>query len=219
MIARSLVVIVVLATAVLAQPLVPVQFFVMSKCPDWTSCATTFGPAFAPLASILDLSVDVIATESGGTFNCMHGPTECTGNKQQLCAASLVKNETARSVKWFDFDVCQERDRNNIPANGQKCAQSTGLDYSKLSTCANGAQGNSLMSASIKRTRAAGVSTCCTVFVGGKQWCQHDGSWIRCTEGTTSSAMTKAVCSRYTGSPKPDVCNKIEEEEVILATA
>jgi len=85
MIARSLVVIVaVLATAAVAQPLVPVNFYVMSKCafllehpvtpstvpslcvlrdgavhigPDWTSCATTFGPAFAGVASIIDLNV------------------------------------------------------------------------------------------------------------------------------------------------------------------
>lgn len=69
------------------QSLVPVNFYVMSKCPDWQVCATTFATSFAPVASIVDLNVDVIAKEdASGAFTCMHGPQECTGNIQQLCA-------------------------------------------------------------------------------------------------------------------------------------
>lgn len=87
----------------------------------------------------------------------MHGPQECTGNIQQLCAQSIGKNDTARNVTWFDFDVCQERDRSNIPANAPTCAKQLGMDWQRFSACFTGATGNKLMSDSIKRTKAAGI--------------------------------------------------------------
>jgi hypothetical protein len=76
----------------------------------------------------------------------------------------MFKNETARNVTWFDFDVCQEKDRTNIPANAATCAKQLNMDWQSFSACFTGNTGTSLMSASIKRTKAAGIGVCCSSF-------------------------------------------------------
>ena len=52
---------------------VPVEFFVMSKCPDARMCGEVFGPALKELAPALDLRFSYIADSEKGGFSCMHG--------------------------------------------------------------------------------------------------------------------------------------------------
>ena len=45
----------------------------------------------------------------------MHGPGECTGDMQQLCARAVSASNT--STAWLNFADCQSTDQSNIPDN------------------------------------------------------------------------------------------------------
>lgn len=64
-------------------------------------------------------------TEFGVT--CMHGPTECAGNIQQLCMAKHSDFPT-----WWDFVQCQNskgRFSVGVPIVALECAQKAGVDW------------------------------------------------------------------------------------------
>jgi hypothetical protein len=65
---------------------VSLEFFVMSLCPDYHSCARRFFPSLARLFPIINLKLNFIVYSSGGQYECMHGMRECQGNRAQLCA-------------------------------------------------------------------------------------------------------------------------------------
>ncbi len=52
-----------------------------------------------------------------GTVSCMHGPTECRGDKDRLCMQKL-----ATPQKLIEFANCQDSDRQRIPDNSQETA-------------------------------------------------------------------------------------------------
>ena len=137
-------------------PRVPVEIFVMSKCPDAAACETAF-PVLELLA-ISNVTVDYIAKYNA--FTCMHGDSECTGNMQQLCARHVAQqNEQA----WWRFVLGQDATQKAIPTNGKDCAEQSGLDYAQIARCLADGTGERLLKESIGR--AASVRVCCTIRV------------------------------------------------------
>jgi len=187
---------------------VKVDFYVMSKCPDAQVCEQTFGDAIIKLNSIIDLQVNYIAKGDPSNYTCLHGPTECVGNTQQLCVESIYRNTSGVSpLVWWEFDVCQSATRTEIPGNGPACAQTLGLNYDKISSCANSTVGSKLLNDSFTRTKVAGETISCTINLNNQFWCQHNGPWVNCTEGNDQASFIKAVCKRYSGGNPPSICN------------
>ncbi|CAF1027895.1 unnamed protein product [Didymodactylos carnosus] len=180
---------------------VHVDFYVMSKCPDAKLCETKFADTLIKLSSIINFTVNFIATEpKPNEFECMHGNDECTGDKQQLCVQHL-----ASQTVLLKFLQCQSETILNIPDNAEKCLTDTSLKYSDVKTCVD-EQGNLLLHNSIQRTVASKVKNSCTMYLNNKFWCKHDGVWTNCAEGNDETSLITAICKRYTGERKSTIC-------------
>ncbi|CAF0909045.1 unnamed protein product [Didymodactylos carnosus] len=180
---------------------VHVDFYVMSKCPDAQLCETKFADTLIKLSSIINFTVNFIAKEpTPNVFNCMHGDSECTGNKQQLC----VQNLTSQIV-LLQFLRCQSQTMKSIPDNAEKCLPATNLKYDDVKKCVD-ERGNLLFHNSIQQTQTDNVKKSCTMYLNKKFWCKHDGGWENCTEGNDEASLIHAICQRYTGEKKPKEC-------------
>lgn len=182
--------------------LVQVDFFVMSRCPDAAFCETLFLPYLLQLSSIVKFTLSFIASKSSANeFQCMHGESECRGNKQQLCIQKFYS-----STIFLNYLLCQSADISRIPDNGEECARNLTINWSDVQTCVNSNQSNELFDQAWQRTQAAGARKSCTMHLNGKFWCMHDRYWANCSEGTDAKNFIKAICSRYGGKTPPKEC-------------
>lgn len=196
---------------------VDVDLYVMSKCPDAALCERYFSSNITALSSIINLQVSHIVTQinSDGTeVVSMHGESEVWGDIQQSCALkqkNALVSDSRGHFPAYDFLTCQSEDYQTIPQNGNQCIRSiAALDHSDWSLCVNGEEGRRALVESAKRSSAAGIKTSCTVSLNGEQWCVHDGEWKQCQDvrhDTKEPDLITAVCNRYKGSDKPDVCH------------
>ncbi|CAF5206888.1 unnamed protein product, partial [Rotaria magnacalcarata] len=154
---------------------VRVDFFVMSKCPDARKCELLFTPTLSKLSPIINFTVSYIGHEKkSNQFECMHGPSECLGNKQQLCVQSMCSQTT--SLKFLQ---CQSRNLENIPDNGERCVKEASddtLKWSDIEACVKSDKANELFHKSLEKTRSASATKSCTIHLNGKFWCMHDGT-------------------------------------------
>lgn len=188
---------------------VAVDFYVMSRCPDAVACEQTFLSSLQEVKDLIKLDINYIATQNNNQFQCLHGPNECAGNMQQLCAHVFYPQLT----QWTNFVLCQSNSSHSIPDNGMACAQSAGLDYNVIDNCVK-KFGPTLLSQSIGYSNAANETVSCTVNLNKQFWCQHNGGWVDCAEGTTGIDIISAVCNRYVGSaPLPYICEPIAKKK------
>ncbi|CAF4318029.1 unnamed protein product [Rotaria socialis] len=184
---------------------VRVDFFVMSKCPDARKCELLFTPTLSKLFPIVNFTVSYIGYEKkSNEFECMHGPSECLGNKQQLCVQSMSSQTTL-----LKFLQCQSRNLENIPDNGERCVKETSddtLKWSDIDACVKSDKANELFHKSLEKTRSASATKSCTIHLNGKFWCMHDGTWYGCSEGRDEKSLIKSICSRYNGPNKSTEC-------------
>mmetsp|Transcript_84048 Transcript_84048/g.187610 ORF Transcript_84048/g.187610 Transcript_84048/m.187610 type:complete len:252 (-) Transcript_84048:40-795(-) len=168
---------------------VRVEFFVMSKCPDAIVCVQAFAPALKDLASAVDLSFQYIGLVKNDSSVCMHGPSECEGDKQQLCA-----QEAGNATQFLDFLRCQDEDRTQIPQNGQDCFLKAGYDPELMKQCSQGKKGEDLLRKSFGFSKSRGIGLSCTVAIDGKEFCEHDVDWANC--GQCDAYWDKGACLR-----------------------
>ncbi|KAJ7771350.1 hypothetical protein DFH07DRAFT_866378 [Mycena maculata] len=182
---------------------VPVQLGVMSRCPDALLCESVFDQVLQQVGSKIDISLVYVAnfnsTDPEFGITCMHGPGECAGNVQQLCAAKY-------STKWWEFVQCQNsrgRFQVGVPDLTLQCAQKVGIDWetSGVGSCAGldasgkGTEGIELLQESVSLGKSLGLEKSCTVLINHKQMCVHDGEWDEC-EGNVDDFVGK-INSEY----------------------
>ncbi|CAE7280157.1 unnamed protein product [Symbiodinium natans] len=185
---------------------IAVEFFVMSKCPDAKLCEETFLPVLQDLTELVTVNFTYIADvtrEEPASVRCMHGPEECMGNSQRLCV------QRAGNATDLRFAKCQ--DSGTIPGNGKACAVAAGFtaaELEDLEACWSGALGQALLRESAKRASALSVTTSCTLQVGNKDFCIHDGGWRNCGScGSDKAACLKAkVCELSGHARKSELC-------------
>lgn len=167
---------------------VPVILGVMSQCPDAILCESVFNRALEHVADIIDLTLSFIGryvflgripqayltavmlrclrvnqSEPDFGVTCMHGPDECAGNVQELCAMKY----TPTSV-WWRFVQCQNhqgRYEVGKPETALKCANATGIDWktSGVGECAGldgsgrATEGVDLLRESVLATQRIGI--------------------------------------------------------------
>mmetsp|Transcript_38474 Transcript_38474/g.60041 ORF Transcript_38474/g.60041 Transcript_38474/m.60041 type:complete len:471 (+) Transcript_38474:274-1686(+) len=75
-----------------------------------------------------------------GTIHCQHGPTECLGNKIELCMMKQVKDWQ----KWWPAFKCIEKS-DDSPENASKtCLPDNNIDLQSVLDCAKGDEGELL---------------------------------------------------------------------------
>lgn len=95
------------------------------------------------------MTFNYIGSGPASTPECMHGPDECAGDRQQLCAQKHLS-----ASAFLDFVQCQDQSLELIPQNGQSCAKG---DWSTVSECADGAEGEKLLVDSVGVSNKTGI--------------------------------------------------------------
>ncbi|KAI8057348.1 hypothetical protein BDF22DRAFT_670972 [Syncephalis plumigaleata] len=189
------------------QDRVPVELFVMARCPDARVCEATFDRILSRVGDIIDIRLTYIAqlAPSGEAVEptCMHGPLECLAARQQLCVAhgATADAEPSPVAVWYRFVRCQNQHREDVGSSwlAEYCADKVGLRYAgPLQTCAEGSRGLSLLVESARRAILKNVHTSCTVYLEDKPRCVRDGGvWRECPAGSTADAFTRNICRIY----------------------
>ncbi|KAI0068706.1 hypothetical protein BV25DRAFT_1817615 [Artomyces pyxidatus] len=186
---------------------VPVTLGVMSRCPDALLCEAVFDQIMPRIAHKVDFSLTYVAkvnsSEPDFGATCMHGPDECAGNVQQLCAAKYTPLKT-----WWEFVMCQNYEKREAigrPDVALKCARAAGIDWetSQVGQCAgldaSGVEdeGVLLLHESIKATEALGIKKSCTVVINGEKVCVHDETWKDCDNGHSPKDFIRQIEAEY----------------------
>ncbi|ORY07113.1 hypothetical protein K493DRAFT_202571 [Basidiobolus meristosporus CBS 931.73] len=179
-------------------PNVPVDLYVMSKCPDAVRCEDVFGRVLDKVSSIINLNVHYIGDEKDGQLVCKHGEAECRGNKMQLCAKALYRWHQIPSV-WYRFIQCQNEEYQEIGTNEslEYCALIKDLSYKRLKDCADGQYGTRLLNQSFTESKKKGISTSCTIEINQKVRCIHDSTWKECDGGHEVEDFVRDICAAY----------------------
>ncbi|KAJ7283661.1 hypothetical protein C8J57DRAFT_1432707 [Mycena rebaudengoi] len=184
---------------------VPVELGVMSRCPDALLCEALFDKVLKKVGEKVDLRLVYVAelnsTDSEFGITCLHGPGECAGNVQQLCAAKY-------SSQWWNFIQCQNsegRFQVGVPDVVLRCAKAVGIDWetSAVGRCAGldvsgkTTEGLQLFRESILLGKTLGIEKSCTVLINHRKVCVHDGTWKECEDGHTVDDFVKQIDHEY----------------------
>ncbi|GBE79628.1 predicted protein [Sparassis crispa] len=178
----------------------------MSRCPDALLCESVFDHVLKKAADRIDLSLTFIgtinSTEPQYGVTCKHGPDECAGNMQELCAM-----EHAPMQQWWEFVQCQNfqgREKIGLPETALQCANVAHIDWdnSGAGACANitsgrDSEGVQLLQDSVRQTQKLGIEKSCTIVINGKQVCIHDSTWKECEGGHTPDDFIRQINEEY----------------------
>ncbi|KAI9501107.1 hypothetical protein BX070DRAFT_177750, partial [Coemansia spiralis] len=163
---------------------VPVEFFVMSRCPDAALMEQVFAEVVPQVHTIMDVKLNYFAKlDSNSTLGakCAHGEAECHGNIHELCA---LKHTKELPLFWR-FLVCLNKKLDMVGDMDftLECASAAGLDTAALLQCVGGQEGKELFRQSVENTVYSGVKRSATVFVAGQKRCVEDSGWRECPGG------------------------------------
>lgn len=205
---------------------VPVDFYVMSKCPFAVTFEQDFNEhvlRFYGLPQIIDLHINFIAkidpNEPSG-FNSLHGQTEVWGDIYELCIYNL-SYPSPHNYTWYSLYLCLDDNADQIPDNVESCAKQVkklkkqfnkfkklkkvGLDFTLIEKCAKGPLGKQLMLDSIRKTNSLHWSDIPspTIYINNEFYCCWTGS--PCHAKTLDDFRTQ-ICASYNGT-KPVGCS------------
>ncbi|KAJ3431774.1 gamma-interferon inducible lysosomal thiol reductase gilt [Anaeramoeba flamelloides] len=184
---------------------VAVEVVVESKCPWSGQFETEVAPKLIEsIGDIFTMNFDFAAKYENNnnqlTFSCMHGPSECQGNRYELCAQKYYPD------KWtyFNFIKCLDQDQSQIPFNAEKCGAKEGLDWNQMKECYS-KESPQLLKVSIDSMNTKyPVKYVPTVFINGVEFCVWSSDDGKCP---TWDYIRDKICELYQG-PKPDACSK-----------
>lgn len=119
---------------------------------------------------------------TGYSFDCQHGPEECTGNMIHACAINYVKDQNVLN----ELIGCM-MDRNmNVKENAKNCASTHKVDWIALEACFESKEGGQLLAMHGDDTHSLkpGVRFIPTIQINGSQ----DG------QSQMLKQLDKAVC-------------------------
>jgi len=186
---------------------VPVTLGVMSRCPDALLCEAVFDRVLPKVDNKINLTLSFIgivnASEPDFGVTCMHGPDECAGNVQELCAAAHLPLH-----QWWQYVQCQNfygRSKIGTPQVALKCAETANFDWedSGVGDCAGadgsgkGDEGVELLKESVTASKDNGIQSSCTVIINNKPVCVHDGRWKECPGGHEVEDFVRQINDEY----------------------
>lgn len=202
-----------LANGTPQQGLVSVDLMLATQCPDAEACELWFLPqVIKEVGSIMNLTIGMIAeynTSTKSGYSCMHGETECEADIMQLCVQKYVAQP---AYKWYQYVQCAAKNVKLVPQISKPCLETMNVSASLIDdifTCAQGAEGKGLMTASVEYTYArcghwaqdpAPGCRSCSMYLEGKLGCVHDGGragYFDCPMGSTAKDWIKSICYTY----------------------
>ena len=138
----------------------------MSKCPFYAKGIVALKETLDQLrkqGETLSVRVETIGETKDGKFIAMNGVREIEENLRHLCVAKKY----ATKLKFLDYFVCRAQDQASDAweaCTGGK----TGFDAKVIRTCAEGAEGKALLTASNARLMDAGIGASPTWVVNDK---------------------------------------------------
>ncbi|GAA6064488.1 hypothetical protein JCM10212_002608 [Sporobolomyces blumeae] len=221
--------------------LVPLSLGVMSKCPDAAICEAlidrvldshTAATGRQVVGDLVDLELLYIArsnaSSSESTYDglvCLHGPSECTANVQQLCAAHYWSSTssyasldelddgegTDRADKpkgdwkdWWNFVQCMnygKRDKIGDVSTAKQCAKVVGREWTReLEECSSDSRsslGTKLFHESVDKVRKLKVEKSCSILLNDRKICVHDGVWKECENGHEVGDIVSQIKAEY----------------------
>ena len=199
----------------MSAPLVTVQLYAESLCPDCINYSTSqLSDLMSSIPEIVDLQVfpygnaEETGPDDDGSyeFTCQHGDNECYANLLEACAISHYPDVVMDLPTWYPFYECMESSPYNQNRSGDYnttvaigCAQELDwvwLDWNLLEGCAGGEEGNELMHKVAQATPEHDYVP----------WVVVDGVTVPDSgEGYPAGNLVEIVCEAYTGD-KPDAC-------------
>ncbi|RPA85084.1 hypothetical protein BJ508DRAFT_412225 [Ascobolus immersus RN42] len=169
---------------------VPLEVFIMSKCPDARDAFDLLiAPAFKKVQDLVDFKIEFIGRATSDGLICMHGPTECLGNVVNACAQKEYPSD-----KSMPFTHCLLDDYRNVPKEDLllRCAKENGLEFETINECASDTSeegGLELVRGSFQRASELGVKRSATIRLAGEDWCTRDGGRWKDCKGTSDATI------------------------------
>lgn len=180
---------------------VPVDVFIMSKCPFGVKFMEQMMEVKGLMDGRVTLKVDYVGKKEKKELLSLHGEEEVQGDILQLCAGKF-----GSTSEWMAFMKCQNENWRKIPKGWEACAEKAGLSMAKMSKCYEKAQGKNLLTASFKKTKAKKVAGSPTVFLNKKPF-RH----------RTAIGISRALCDAMK-APKHPYCATLPEPENVEVT-
>jgi len=194
-----------------AAPAVNVALYYESLCPGCRSFITDqIAKAVKEVGDIM--TVDLVPfgnaheDQSGDSwkFTCQHGESECQGNLMETCAMTVLKDFKS----YWPFVLCLESNSGDFDSLGKQCAAKTKVDFSAISACMTGPQGNEAEHMMAQKTENLNPPHQYT------PWIVVDGKHNEVIQRRAQMNLVKYVCEQYTGT-KPAACSQYMEKEPI----
>jgi glutaredoxin len=176
------------------------EMFVMSQCPYGVQVENAIAPVKKQLGDTLDVSINFIGSGDKSNLSSMHGAAEVKGDLLQLCVNKLAP------AKTLDFISCQNKNPRAIDSNWKDCAKEVGVDEAKLTACADGDEGKTILAASFEEARKRGATGSPTIFLNGQPY----------QGGRKPNDFLRATCATF-GDTKPEPCKNLPEPPVVNA--
>ncbi|HJX56563.1 MAG TPA: thioredoxin domain-containing protein, partial [Methanoregula sp.] len=172
-----------------------VDLYVMSFCPYGTQAETVMRPVVDLLGTKADISVRYITTVGGQTVDSvdsLHGPAEAYEDILQLCIMKSYPEKYWNYLKDFNsqcYPVWQNA--TSLDSCRTNVTAALGIDLPKIETCANGAEGLTLVELDAAESEAIGASASPTLFING----------VKYAGARTPEAYKQAICNSFDTAP------------------
>jgi len=184
---------------------VRVSVFYETLCPDSIRFITTqltptfvrlggFGNAFLEIDFVPYGKALTFEDEEGAyTFQCQHGPDECSGNRMHSCALKHLP-EASRAA----FINCS-MSASYPPNAGKSCSELLGLNFADVEQCSGSSEGNGLLAVNGNRTHSLDPTL---YYV---PWIMFDGVWSADDMYDAQQDLLEILC-RKLGSQQSNEC-------------
>lgn len=177
------------------------DLFVMSQCPYGIQAEEAVFKARDGFENEVDFNVEYIADKKAdSSFDSLHGQPEVEGDLYQLCVKKHYPD------KFWDYLECQNQNYQDLKSSFQSCAEKTKADFEKIKTCAEGAEGAALLTASLNKAKEKQVSGSPTFFINGEP---YNGA-------RSSGALQRALCGA--AEDKLKKCKNLPQDKEFKAS-
>ncbi len=185
-----------------AQPAAPVKstrptvdLYVMAFCPYGTQAETVMNPVVGLLGSKADIRLRYITKVTGTTadsVNSLHGPVEAQEDLRQICIQKYYPEKLWTYIARFN-EACYPASANTETQKAcwMNASAVAGIDMEKITACASGPEGISLLKSDEADSNKNGASGSPTLIINGVTY-----SGARTPEG-----YKQAICNSFENAP------------------
>jgi glutaredoxin len=185
-----------------AQPTAPVKsarpavdLYVMAFCPYGTQAEAVMKPVVGLLGSKADIRLRYITTVTGTTadsVNSLHGPAEAQEDLRQICIQKYYPVKLWTYIARFD-EACYPASGNTETQKAcwMNASAAAGIDMTKITACASGTEGISLLKADEAASNKNGASGSPTLTING----------VTYSGARTPEAYKQAICNSFENAP------------------